>query len=225
LPFSLDADTETMLRLLMVRGLLILLFVMTIAEARSSAVTVEQIVALSQSGVSDAVLLALIERDHPVFPIALAPEQLGALRQAGVSEAVVIAMLKSPRAAPGVPGRAVEMRLPVGPEVLIVGHGPDVPNGSVEKTGAVLLFVIPAPSSFVVPLAIPGTEVTGGCLPTFDAPPVSEPAPSVGRFTGNSIGRFVSNGSIPAAAGTDGSLSAAHGCLASIPRHRMRRSR
>jgi hypothetical protein len=209
----------------MTRALLILLFVMTVAETRSSAVTVEQIVALSQSGVSDAVLLALIERDHPEFPIALAPEQLATLRQAGVSEAVVIAMLKSPRSAPQVPERPIEMRRPVGPDVVIVGHAPDVPNGSVEKSTVVFLMPTPMGSPFVAGGGISLTDTVRGCatIALINAPPVVAP-PSVGRFTGDSIGRFVSSDLVPPA-GADGSLSLANSCHASAPRPRMRRAR
>src|SRR5437667_2735929 len=61
--------------------------------AAASAVTVDQIVALSKAGVTDTVILALIDRDRTIFPIE--PEQLVALKREGVSEAVIIAMLKS----------------------------------------------------------------------------------------------------------------------------------
>src|SRR5262245_8488158 len=72
-----------------------LLFVLALVPAAASAVTLDQIVALSKSGVSEPIILALIDRDRTVFTIE--PEQLVALRRDGVSETVILAMLKSGR--------------------------------------------------------------------------------------------------------------------------------
>lgn len=102
----------------------IILLPCALAPASASAVTVDQIVALSKAGVAESVLLALIDRDRSVFPIE--PEQLVALKQAGLSEAVVLAMLKSGR------DRSLETATAplqsVVPETIIIGRGPDVPN-------------------------------------------------------------------------------------------------
>ena len=113
---------------------LLLLFVLTPRPA--SAVTVDQIVALSKAGVTDAVILALIERDHTI--LAIEPDQLVALKRDGVSEAVIIAMLKSGRAEGEEAARAeseyrdatIAASLSPYPETIIVGHGPDRPNTS-----------------------------------------------------------------------------------------------
>jgi hypothetical protein len=101
--------------------------------ATASAVTVDQIVALKKAGVTDAVVLALIERDHTVF--SLQPEQIVALQRDGLSEEVIIAMLKSgqagedaARADSAYATAMVAAAMAPGPEVLIVGHGPERPN-------------------------------------------------------------------------------------------------
>ena len=98
-------------------ALLILALVLFFVPGSASAATVEEIIALTNAGVSEAVLLALVERDQSVF--ALAPPQIVALKQAGVSEAVVLAMLRSGR-----------QRLPE--------SAPTVPPSSAERTGMLL---------------------------------------------------------------------------------------
>ena len=97
------------------------------------AVTLDQIVALKKAGVTDAVVLALIDRDRTVF--TLQPEQIVALQRDGLSEEVILAMLRSGRAGDDA-ARAdaanasamVAAAIAPGPEVLIVGHGPERPN-------------------------------------------------------------------------------------------------
>ena len=60
------------------------------------AVSIDQIVALTKAGVSEPIILALIDRDKTVFTIE--PEQLVKLQRDGVTETVILAMLKSGRA-------------------------------------------------------------------------------------------------------------------------------
>ena len=106
-----------------------------VVPSTAAAVTVDEIVQLSRSGVTETVILALIDRDKTIF--ALEPEQLVTLKAQGVSERVVLAMLKSGReegeraaqAAAELNSGFIMSSLPAGPEVVIVGHGPDVPNG------------------------------------------------------------------------------------------------
>jgi hypothetical protein len=71
------------------------LLLLLLAPAAAFAVTVDQIVALSRAGVSETVILALIDRDKTVFSIE--PDQLSRLQRDGVSEPVILAMLKSGR--------------------------------------------------------------------------------------------------------------------------------
>lgn len=76
------------------RSLILLVVVLTPAVA--SALTLDEIVYMSKAGVSESIILALIDRDKTVF--TMAPEQVVALQKDGVSEAVILAMLKSGRA-------------------------------------------------------------------------------------------------------------------------------
>jgi hypothetical protein len=73
----------------------IALAVLALSPARASAVTLKEIIELTRAGVSEEVLLALIEIDPRVFPID--PATLSELKRAGVSERVMVAIVKSGR--------------------------------------------------------------------------------------------------------------------------------
>src|SRR5689334_15619092 len=131
-------DGEAVARIRTMRSPLVGVLVLAacvILPSTAGAVTVDEIVQLSRSGVTETVILALIDRDKTIF--ALEPEQLVTLKAQGVSERVVLAMLKSGReegeraaqAAAELNSGYIMSSLPAGPEVVIVGHGPDVPNG------------------------------------------------------------------------------------------------
>jgi hypothetical protein len=115
-------------------GVLLLLSMVALLPAPASAVTLDQVVALTKAGVSEAVILAVIDRDKTILTIE--PDQLIALKKDGVSEAVILAMLKSGRAEGEAAANAnaalnaemVTSALSPGPDVVIVGHGPDRPN-------------------------------------------------------------------------------------------------
>ena len=127
---------QTVAKLCNVRRLLCLAFGRDAGghPANAHAVTLDQVVALAHAGVTDTVILALIDRDKTIF--AIEPEQLVALQRDGVSEAVILAMLKSGRAGRrGVGARRLRLqhrdhchRGRGGPEMVVVGHGPEVPN-------------------------------------------------------------------------------------------------
>ena len=109
-----------------------LFIVLVVLPSSASAVTVDQVVALKKAGVTDAVILALIERDHTVFSIQ--PEQIVELQRSGLSDPVIIAMLKSGQT--GEPVRAesaytsamIAAAIAPAPDLVIVGHGPERPN-------------------------------------------------------------------------------------------------
>src|SRR5882724_13681302 len=67
-----------------------------LAPRAALAITIDQVVALKKSGVTDTVILALIDRDRTVF--AIEPEQIVSLQRDGLSERVILAMLTSGRA-------------------------------------------------------------------------------------------------------------------------------
>jgi hypothetical protein len=68
---------------------------LTLLPARAEAITLREVIELTKAGLSDEVLLALIEIDQRVFPID--PATLRSLKEAGVSEKVIVAIVKSGR--------------------------------------------------------------------------------------------------------------------------------
>jgi hypothetical protein len=66
-----------------------------LAGSRADAVSIRDIIELSKAGLSDNVLVALIEVDRSVFSID--PATLKLLKNEGVSDAVIIAMIRSGR--------------------------------------------------------------------------------------------------------------------------------
>jgi len=115
-----------------------LLLVLVLSPAVASAVTVSEIVSLSKAGVSESVILALIDRDQTVLSIE--PEQLVSLKREGLSDTLLMAMLRSGREQGDEAARAdaslnaanimssLAMSATPTPQVVIVGHGPDRPN-------------------------------------------------------------------------------------------------
>ena len=96
---------------------------LALTAASAEALTVRDVVELSKAGLSEQVLLALIEVDHSVFAIDTAT--LKQLKQAGVSDPVIVAMIKSGRervpaepAAPVVPEPAPQPD----PQVVVIDH-------------------------------------------------------------------------------------------------------
>ena len=74
---------------------LVAVFVLALGAGRAEAVTVHDVIELSKAGLSDSVLLALIDVDRSVFSIDTAT--LKQLKSAGVSDAVIVAMIRSGR--------------------------------------------------------------------------------------------------------------------------------
>jgi len=106
----------------------------TLLPSTASAVTIDEILGLARAGVTDAIILALIDRDKTVF--AIEPEQIVKLQKDGLSEAVILAMLKSGREEGDQAARAdaasnsawIMASLPTEPLLVVTGHGPDRPN-------------------------------------------------------------------------------------------------
>jgi hypothetical protein len=73
----------------------VVLTVLALFPARADAVSINDLVALSRSGVSDEILIALIDADRTVFN--LNGDQILTLKGAGVSDRVVLKMLRSGR--------------------------------------------------------------------------------------------------------------------------------
>ena len=142
------------------RSVLLAVGFLVVLVARASAVTIDQIVDMTKRGVSEPVILAVIERDHTLFTIS--PEQLVKLQRDGLSDRLLLAMLKSgrdePAAAAGNATRndssTVEPRVEApyvpAPTVVIVGHGPEYPNTDLIETPAAM-----DPRAFYPPMIIP----------------------------------------------------------------------
>lgn len=77
------------------RLLPILLLLLPLSAAPAEAVTVRDLIELTRAGLSDDVLLALIEVDRGVF--AIDTDTLKTLKKAGVSERVIVALVRSGR--------------------------------------------------------------------------------------------------------------------------------
>jgi hypothetical protein len=115
-------------------SILIVATVCLLAATSASAVTVDQIVSLSKAGVSEAVILALLDRDRTVLTID--PEQIVALKREGLSDTLITAMLRNGRDEAEEAARDVASwnaatmlaSLANTPDVVVVGHGPDRPN-------------------------------------------------------------------------------------------------
>lgn len=150
--------------------------------ARASAVTVDQILALSKAGVSEPVILALIDRDKTIFPIE--PDELPTLKQQGLSDAIILAMLKSGRNEGEAAARAeaasnaarILASLSIAPDVLIVGHGPERPNTThygYEYYPPAAAAIIPVPLPFAVPFVAPLPSRRERALCTAQTTPMS----------------------------------------------------
>jgi hypothetical protein len=120
---------------------LVLLFAL-LSPAPASAVTINEIISLSKAGVSEPVILALIDRDKTVF--TLSAEQLVTLQKAGVTDTIVIAML---RAGSEEPRRAAVPTAPIAepeplPEPL---PPPEQPAPSVVNVPYAVPYYVPVP--------------------------------------------------------------------------------
>jgi hypothetical protein len=120
------------------RRLASFLAVFVLAAIPAAAVTPHEIVEMKKVGVSDTVLLAVIDRDQTIF--TLDAKDLADLQREGISERVLLAMLRSgreprPDAAPATTS-AAPVAAPAVPAIAdpgtfaVVGHDPDYPGAA-----------------------------------------------------------------------------------------------
>jgi len=132
--------------------------------AAASAVTIDEVVALSKSGVSEQVIVAVIERDQTLF--TLSPAQIMKLQRDGLSDRILLALIKSGRPneppPPASPVAPVAASVPTQPSITVVGHGPQPPNAPESD-------LIAADAAEGPPLPVP--------LPVFVPVPVIVPVP------------------------------------------------
>ncbi len=98
------------------------------SASRAEALTIRDVIELTKAGISDEVLLALIDVDGGVYASDAAT--LKALKEAGVSERVMVALVRSgrerrlPEPPPPVPESDVEAPAP--PVVVVEHHEPQI---------------------------------------------------------------------------------------------------
>jgi hypothetical protein len=100
-----------------------LALLLTGAVSRAEALTIRDVIELTKAGLSDEVLLALIDVDGGVY--ASDAETLKALKEAGVSERVMVALVRSgrERRVPEPPPAAFEEpEPPPQPQVIVIEH-------------------------------------------------------------------------------------------------------
>ncbi len=143
------------------------------AGAPALAVSERDLVALAQAGLSDDVLVALVEADDTVFPLD-APRILE-LRQQGLSERVIVAMLKNgrharqapawPAGSPTASSFGAAASVPDDPPSLVViGEQPaPAPPAVVQQTNVVVVPWMP----IVVPPIIGRPSNTHTLPPSF----------------------------------------------------------
>jgi hypothetical protein len=152
---------------------LLMLALVGCVPSTASAVTIDEIVALSKSGISEQVIVAVIERDQTLF--TLPPALIMKLQRDGLSDRILLALIKSGHpneppvpASPVVPAAAPA---PPPPAIAIVGHGPQLPNTSAFDPTAEEFATAPAPVTVPTPVFVPVPVVVS-------VPPVS---PHAGR--------------------------------------------
>lgn len=125
------------------RAVLLLIAALPLLAARAEAVTIKEIIELTRAGLSDEVLLALIEVDQRVFSID--PATLKELKAAGVSEPVIVALIRSGRMAPIEPPLAEPLAQPEppAPQVIVIDHEPVVREVAVPVAVPVYFPVFP----------------------------------------------------------------------------------
>ena len=196
------------------RQVLTFALLLALVPVTASAVTIQDIVAMSKAGVSEQVLIALIEHDRTVF--SLDGSQLVALKNAGVSEAVVLAML---RANPGPPAESIDSGgSPPMLDIVIVGHGPDRPNTYHEYdalglaaplVGGGIVYSLP----YVVPYGISGSA-SEPCIPSSPSISTWMAAPPAGGifFTNPDPARGIFFSKPPVSSPVQGAGAGAPGC-------------
>ena len=139
------------------RRLLVLVAIATLPFAsRAEALTVRDVIQLSRAGVSDQVLLALIDVDNRVYTIDA--DAVKQMKDAGVSDAVMLAMIHAGRDTSPAPdtaagdaasGAAAQPPLQASvapqPQVIVIDHSEAQP--AVRE--------VPVPVPVAVPVAVP----------------------------------------------------------------------
>lgn len=153
---------------------------------RADAVTIEDIIGLTRAGLSDEVLVALVETDGTVF--TLTPAQLVELKIAGVSERVMVSMLwqgRTPIPEPNTETSAAQEFTPDPPAYPY----PPAPIATPETTLVIVPTVVPWP--FYV--QVPHRPFPQRPFESVRPPSLGSTPQGFGRFM-NTYGRFINDG-------------------------------
>ena len=160
------------------------------AAVPAEALTIRDVIELTKAGVSEEVLLALIDVDGGVY--ASDTETLKALKAAGVSERVMVALVRSgrerqlPEPAAPPPAPQDEARAPAPQVVVIEHHEPQVQQVVVPVPVYVPVYTTPSRAHgdpYATQRVRTGDFAPSNYVPFQPAPPVIrqqvEPAPPV----------------------------------------------
>jgi hypothetical protein len=118
------------------RVLLAFVLVAPLFVGRADAITVRDVIELTKAGLSDEVLLALIESDRNVFTLDAAT--MRALKEAGVTDRVMLALIhngRTPAAGPvdpaPQPAVAPQAQAEPEPRVIVIDHHDSQPQAPV----------------------------------------------------------------------------------------------
>jgi hypothetical protein len=156
------------------------------AVGRAEALTIRDVIELTKAGVSDEVLLALIDVDGGVY--ASDTETLKALKAAGVSERVMVALVRSGRERPlpepmPPPAPQDEAQAPAPQVVVVEHHEPQVQQVVVPVPVYVPVYTVPSRAHRATERVRAGDFAPSNYVPFQPAPPVIrqevEPTPPV----------------------------------------------
>jgi hypothetical protein len=128
-----------------VRGAALLLLVLAATPRSALAVSTRDLVALAQAGLSDEVLVALVESDDTAYNLD-APQILE-LRRGGLSERVILAMIRNAQRAAD--ARAAAAQPPVEqpyedpPSLVIIGDTHPQPQVAPAQTEVIVVPFVP----------------------------------------------------------------------------------
>jgi hypothetical protein len=151
----------------------LLVIILSFVPVKAEALTLRDIVELSRAGLSDDVLVALIDVHKGVFSLDM--ETLKSLKADGVSDRVLVAIINSGRTPPPAPVPAVEELEPApAPPVVVIEH--------YHTASSAQVVVQQVPVYVPVPVERPSSRrVSVDRAPTPPSPfytgQVSEPAP------------------------------------------------
>lgn len=145
------------------------LFLLPLA-APAEALTIRDVIELTRAGVSEDVLLALIEVDGGVF--AVDAETIKTLNDGGVSQRVIVALVRSGRERPLEPPAPAPVPEPAAqpPQVVVLDHHDAPPAREVVVPVPVYIPVLTVPHR-----RVPRTHTDSAFVPFQSGPPAVRP--------------------------------------------------